>query len=234
MAKAVLGVGVTSAGLGGNSPQFNRTGYVELREKRLFYSKTDAALLLPKTFRGGYGQLEAGTVMAEETATGLLVPCPQDTLLATDVGRIMLISGCNAAATFTIWREDSGKIKSGDVIVLTDGDNAYEQATVSTVAPTADERIYTVTLSAVTTGNFETAKSASCYLKAGTTGKLSTAKYILDQEVYTGDYTNPSANALGSVFISHGIVYKDALVNYDSTAATALGGITDGIYVIFK
>lgn len=234
MAKAVIGVGVTSAGLGGNTPQFNRTGFTELREKRLFYSKTDAALIIPKTFRGGYGELGAGTVMAEETATGLLVPCPADTISATDVGRIMLISGCNAAATFTIWREDSGKLKAADVIVLTDGDGAYEQATVASVAPSTDERIYTVTLSASTTANFETAKGASCYLKAGSTGKLSTPKYILDQAVFTGDYTNPTTNALGSVFVSHGIIYKDALVNYDSTAATALGGITDGIYVIFK
>ena len=233
MPKPIIGIGSTTAGLGGYTPQVNRTGFTEIREKKLFLSQREIALILPKTFRGGYGELAAGTVMAVDTNSNTLVPYIPDTInLVADMGRIDLVTDCNTATSFLIWVEESGKIKAGDVIVLTDSDGTYEEKTVSTIA-VYDEKRSTVTLTAATTGNFEVSKSANCYLKAGTTGKLSVAKYILDQDIFTGTHENPNG-ALGSVFISNGVLYKNSCVGLDGTAITALGGIDETLHVIFK
>jgi len=235
MAKGAMGVGITTAGLGGFTPQVNRTGYTSLRERRLFYSQREMGLFMQKMIRGGYGELKAGTVLAESYASPYdLVPYIPDTIAITDVGRVMLVTGCNVTNTFKIWKEDSGKIKAADVIVLTDTDGTYEEATVSTVVLDADGRMATVTLSGNTTGNFEIgAKLACCYIKAAAASKRSTAKYVLDQDVFTGEYDNPNG-AQTSVFVSNGILYKDGLIGLDTTAATSLGAVIDGTFVIFK
>ena len=237
MAKAVMGPGITSAGLGGYGPQVNRGGYTAIRERKLFKSQREVALLLEKTIRGGYGDILAGTVMAEMTAAPYdLVPYIPDTISTTDVGRIFLVNDNITAATFKIWAEDRGKLKATDVIVLTDTDGTYEEATVSSIAEDAGGRTWTVTLSGATTtaGGFTVAKSANCYLKAGASGKRSTAKYILDQDVYTGDYENPGPGAQTSVFLSNGILYKNMMIGLDTAAATALGAVVDGNFVIVK
>jgi len=234
MATPIIGVGVTNAGLGGYIPQVNHTGYTEFRERRLFFSQREMGLFIPKTVRGGYGEIPAGTVMAEDVTSGFLVPYIPDTTSVDDLGRVMLVSDNITATTFVIWKEDSGKIKTGDVIVLSDSDGAWEEATVSTVLP-LDSRRHTVTLTGATTtvGGFTVAKSASCWLKAGTANKRSTAKYIIDQDTFSGEADNPNG-ALTSVFVSNGILYKDACTGLDSTAITALSGVVDGNLVIFK
>lgn len=234
MAKPIIGIGTTNAGLGGYIPQVNHTGFTELRERKLFFSQREMGLFIPKTLRGGFGDLPMGTVMAEDTNTGLLVPYTPDVIdNDKDLARIELVTGCNASNTFQIWTEDSGKIKVGDIIVLTDTDAAYEEATVSALAIFDDKR-WTVTLSGNTTANFEVgAKKANCYLKSGATGKRSTAKYLLDQDCYTGGYDKPNG-ALTSVFVSNGIVYKAACTGLDATALSALGGVEDGLFAIFK
>lgn len=232
MSKAILGIGRTNGGLGGYTPQVNHTGFTELREKRLFFSQREIGLFLMKTVRGGYGEVPAGTILAEDTNSGFLVPYIPDTISAENIGRLMLVTGCNATNTFQIWKEDSGKIKAGDVIVLTDTDGTYEEATVLSMAKVND-RIHSVTLSGNTTGNFELAKSACCYLKAGTSGKRSVAKYVLDQDTFAGEYDNPNG-AQVSVFVSNGVLYGSSLIGHDATAATALGSVTDGQFVIIK
>ena len=214
MAKPILGIGTTNAGLGGYTPQVNRTGFTELRERKLFYSQREMGLFIPKTLRGGFGDLPMGTVLAEDTNTGLLVPYIPDVIdIDKDFGRIELVTGY--------------------VIVLTDTDGTYEEATVSALAAYDDKR-WTVTLSGVTTANFEIgAKKANCYLKSGASGKRSTAKYLLDQDSYTGGHDNPNG-ALTSVFLSNGIVYKASCSGLDATALSALNGVEDGMFAIFK
>lgn len=235
MAKPIIGIGTTNAGLGGYIPQVNRTGFTELRERKLFFSQRELGLFIPKTLRGGFGDLPMGTVLAEDSNTGLLVPYIPDVInIEKDLGRIELVTDNITATTFQIWTEDTGKLKVGDVIVLTDSDGAYEEATVSALAAYDDKR-WTVTLSDATTtsGGFTVAKSANCYLKSGASGKRSTAKYLLDQDSFTGGYDNANG-ALSSVFLSNGIVYKASCTGLDATAQHALGGVEDGIFAIFK
>ena len=121
MAKPIIGIGSTNAGLGGYIPQVNHTGFTELRERKLFFSQRELGLFIPKTLRGGYGDLPMGTIMAEDTNTGLLVPyIPTTIAVEKDLGRIELVTDNITATTFQIWTEDTGKLKVGDVIVLTE------------------------------------------------------------------------------------------------------------------
>ena len=235
MSDKIIGLNVTTAGIGGDLPQINHVMGPQFREKRLFFSEPEIALIIQKNVRGGYGDLEAGTVMAVETLTGFLVPYLPDTIRAADVGRIMLVSDNVTATTFKIWKEDIGKLDVDSAIVLTDSDGAYEAAVVASIVADAGGRTYTVTLDAATTtvGGFTVAKSACCYLTAGASGKFSTAKYVLDQHLSTGDYTNPNG-AHTSVVVSNAILYKDAMIGADATALTALSGVVDGPYVILK
>ena len=236
MSDKIVGINVTSAGIGGDIPQVNHTGYTQFREKRLFFSEPEIALIIQKNVRGGYGDLEIGTVMAVETATGMLVPYVPDTVGGADVGRLYLATDNITSNSFKIWPTDMGKIKTGDVIVLCDTDaGAYEEATVSTVVLDTNGRMATVTLSAATTtvGGFTVAKSANCYLKAGASGKRSVAKYILDKHLSTGTDENPNG-AHTSVVVSNATLYKDALVGADATALASLGAVEDNPYVILK
>lgn len=235
MSDKIIGMNITTAGIGGDIPQVNHVMGPQFREKRLFFSEPEIALIIQKNVRGGYGDLEAGTVMAVETLTGFLVPYIPDTISAADVGRIMLVSDNITATTFKIWKEDIGKLDVDSVIILTDSDGAYEEGVVASIVADAGGRTYTVTLDDATTtsGGFTVAKSACCYLKAGASGKKSTAVYVLDQHLSTGDYTNPNG-AHTSVVVSNAILYKDAMVGADATALTALSGVVDGPYVILK
>ncbi len=237
MAKAVMGPGITSAGLGGYGPQVNRGGFASLRERKLFHSQREVALLLEKTLRGGYGDILAGTVLAEMTAAPYdLVPYTPDTISTSDISRVFLVNDNITATTFKIWAEDRGKLKAADVIVLTDSDGTFEEATISSMAEDTGGRTWTVTLSGATAtvGGFTVAKSANCYLKAGASGKRSTAKYILDQDVYTGNYENPGVGSPTSVFVSNGVLYNSMMIGLDSTAASALGAVIDGKFVVVK
>ena len=234
--KSVIGPGSTDAGFSGFGPQVNHTGFKTLRERKLFFSQREAGLFLPKTVRAGYGEIPAGTILAEIVAAPyLLVPYCPDTISAEDIGRAMFLADVlNTATTATIWKEDSGKFAVGDVVVLTDTDGTYEEKTISALVYNENARTYTVTFSAAVTGDFTVAKLANMYIKAGSTGKLSTAKYVLDQDTYAGDWENNGTNALTSVFVSNGILYTNSLPNFDSTAATAMSAVADGTFTIFK
>ena len=235
MSDKIIGMNVTTAGIGGDLPQVNHVMGPQFREKRLLFSEPEIALIIQKNVRGGYGDLAMGTIMAVDTNSGFLVPYVPTTIGAADPGRVMLITDNITANTFKIWKEDAGKIKATDVIIMTDTDAAYEEATVLSVVIEANGRMALVTLTAatVTAGGFTVAKSANCYLKSGAAGKKSDAKYIMDQHLSTGGYDNPNG-AHTSVIVSNAIVYADALVGSDAAALTALGGVSDGPYVILK
>lgn len=234
-----IGPAKTTGGLSGLYPQQTVTGFTTAKQKRLFYSRREQALLREVQIQAGFGTLEAGTVMATESSTGYLVPYIPDTItLDTDVGRAWLLNDCDTASTFRLSKKDSYKIYEGATIVLTDTDGSYEEATVSDIDRTTYDQWAVVTLSGAISGAFTTAKKANCYVKSGASGKRSTATYILDQGVYTGgdpwqgedEYENVTAGgvgAQGSVVISNASLYQDAVVGMDSQAQTDLGNITD-------
>lgn len=233
-----VGIDKSTAGLGGNIPQQNITGYTRLRQKQLYFSQRAIALLLDKTLRSGYGGLELGTVLAQDQNTDKYVPYVPDTIdLAADVGRVPLLNDCTTADNFDVLMEQSYKLQTGDVIVLTDTDGSYEQATISDIDRDSYDYKATVTLSGATSGTFTVAKKANCYVKAEDVSgdnKASKAAFILDMNVDTGNGED-AEGALAPVLLSNAIIYQASCVGMDSQAITDLGNVSsDGQYYILK
>ena len=68
----------------GDNPAVLRGAQVDL--KRLFFSKSDIALLLNKGLHPGYGVLNEGTILAKSTVDGMLVPYPRTSWTAGVAG----------------------------------------------------------------------------------------------------------------------------------------------------
>ena len=93
----------------------------------------------------------------------------------------------------------------------------------------------TFTTSITNYANFTTGYYGHVYVKSADEAStpFASAKYILDKDIDTG----VGAYALGavsSVVISNAVLYRYSLVGFDSAAATDLGTVTDGRFVILK
>jgi len=236
------GLDRTRAGLGGSVPQQTITGYTVFKEKRLYKSLRDIALLRDKTFRSGYGVLEIGTVLAVDL-NGDCYPYIPDTISLQDVGRVFLKQ--DAADTQTdivVDYYESFKLAVGDVIKITDdGSTTFENGTIDSIARDPATGLATITLDGNLTGAFAVSDDANIYLKGDGTGvavdaanKGSLAAYILDMEVDTGG--GPVAKGgYGSVLMSNAVIYQDACVGMDAQAITDLGNVsTDNPYYILR
>lgn len=217
-------------GLGGSTPQMNQGGMLP-GQKALFHSPREIALIKDKTIKPGFGVIKAGTVMATEVADGMLVPCAPTTVALTDASRVFLTQSVSGTACYVPLAQ-SYRFVVGDEIVVADSDPTYTDggaitAIDRTTYPNVAEITYTNTATATL------AKSAHIYHKAGASGKFSTATFICDQDVFTGEGED-AAGANTSVVISNAILYLGALIGYDAAAASALGGSTDGAHVILK
>jgi len=228
---AYPGLGRTSAGMGGNTPQQTFTGYTKAIYEQLFKSPREVALLLDKTFRAGYGAVPIGTVMAEDQNTGNLVPYTPDTISKDDPSRVFLLTDLTASGTsgeFDVEMIESYKLDAGDSIVLTDTDGSYEGATIDSIDRESSDIKATVTLDSAISGDFTTANSANAFLKAedADSGKRSKAKYVVDTIADTGagEYAE---GALGSVVLSNAILRKKVVKGMDDTAMTDLGNVYD-------
>ncbi|MFW6120245.1 MAG: hypothetical protein ACOC80_05020 [Petrotogales bacterium] len=235
-----VGPNKTSAGLGGQTPQQNLTGYTRITRKEIFYSLREIALLIDKNVRGGFGALEAGQVMAKDENTDYLVPYVPDTISEDNVGRVMLLQDCDQSDTVVIPLTESYRFADDDVVVLTDTDGSFETATIDSIDRTSSKYKATITLTGAVSGTFEVAKSACMYHKAhseaGDAGKYCVAKYILDQSILTGEGEDATQiGAQTSVLLSNAVIYSGECVDMDDQAITDLGNVTeDGQYYIVK
>lgn len=244
-----IGPGKSTAGLGGNFPQLNREGFTKLRQKMLFYSDRDVALLVPKTMKGGFGNLEAGLPLAQmydgsNNKVDKLVPYApaidwSDLTASADPARVLLLSSASATDTkIYIDATKVGRFDDDDVIVLAESNGpTYEEATITSIDDEYNDVMAELTLSGELSNAFSTTYSASIYHKTDTNSggntHLSKAIGILDQDVGTGDAEN-ATGAHTSMFVSNGILVNTALDNMDDQAITDLGATVDGMYTIFK
>lgn len=231
----------SDAGLHGATPQMNRMPETA-GQRPLFHSVRDIALILDKTLQGGYGVLKAGTILAENSVSGLLVPYITDDYDDTNVGRAFLVANqSNGTATCNVTIADSYKFQVADNLMLVYGDPGsptpyHDGGAIISIDRTTYAAHAVITFTNVTThANFTTANLANCYVKAGSATKYSTAKYILDKDVDTGsgEYT-AAYGGNASVVMSNAILYVNNLTGYDSSALTDLGATADGRFLILK
>ncbi len=132
--------------LGGSIPQMNRVGETP-GPKRLFYSRREQALLLDKTVAGGYGVLEAGTVMAINNVTKLLVPYPTKDANNNDTNAKAYLASAPADSATVLYTslDDSYKFAVGDEVII-DGDTAAiaEVQSITDATP-AQNDVYALT-----------------------------------------------------------------------------------------
>jgi hypothetical protein len=234
---------MASGAIGGSTPQLNRgpeiPGY-----KALYFSIREIALIKDKTCQPGYGVLRAGTIMAENISNlttggkGLLVPCATTLFDVGDVGRAFALADvATGVAIIHVTQEDSYKLKVGDDLILANNDGGGEYgnggAIISIVRDTYPHFAVVTFTTGIVTANNTVAKALCCYVEAGGSGKLSTAKYILDKDIDTG-VGEIAQGANTPVLISNAILYTNSLVNFDAAAATALGTVDDGQHTILK
>jgi len=224
-------------------PQMNR--YPEQPGlKPLFHSVRDIALIIDKTIQAGYGYLKAGTVMAINLSTlgggaqGKLVPyVPISTavVLGADsaIGVAPLVQNAASGHVY-VSLEDSYKFEVGDELYL---DNDSDEGPVSAGAITSIDRTTSTLFADIVTGafshgNFTVAKKAYAHITTGASGEYTTAAYILDADVDTGEGSE-AKGALASVVVSNAVLYKNNMTNLTAAAIASLG-VVDGRFFILK
>ena len=180
----------------------------------------------------------SGTVMATETVNGDLVPYAPAVASATDQARAFLTSDVSAAATtLKVPIADSYKFAVGDEIVMHEpdaGTPTYDDCgAITAIDVTTYPGIAEITFTNALANPGTVANGANIYHKTAAASPYSAASFICDQDVFTGS-EDTAMGANTSVVISNAILYKSALVGYDSAAATALGIVEDGNHAILK
>jgi len=240
-----VGPNKTTAGLGGSIPQVTHVGMTRIKQKQLFISPREIALMMDKTVKGGYGVLEAGTLMAyqfdaSDVQQNVIIPysIPSDDASfdgANDPSRSMLTSDA-ASGTVIVAMEDSYKFEIGDEIVVAEGDTpSYAEVTITDIDRDTSDVFATITTDAFTATAFTVANGANIYVKGEASGGnawISKAMFVLDMDLDTGLDMNPGA--LGNVVKSNCILRLEALMQYDSQAVTDLGAIIDNRRFIIK
>ncbi len=236
-----IGIGKTTAGLGGAVPQVNLTGMTRTVKKRLFFSRRESALLLEKTVRGGFGHLDVGTVMAVLAGDDRIVPFAAFTTTTdhSPIGKSYLTAnaaGNGADATCRISLSDSYRFAVGDTCVLysNNGAGVWERCTILTINRTGTTALITMSAN-ITSAQFTTAQNACLMHRTGAAADDTTALdnstfYILDQDIDTGEGEDTVTlnGALASVVVSNAVLYEDVIENINATVLTRIGMTLDG------
>jgi hypothetical protein len=222
----------TAASLGlvgnGDYPQINRGVAYDVPH---FYSDgfpNASTMLVSVKMKAGFGWIEQGTVIAED-ANGEFVPYVPTTYSDNVAVSPVLSDVALNATTLTVSELESGKYAVGDVLVLADAHTTpvYFDAGAITDISVANG-IATITFTnATTVDTFTTARSAHVYVKTGTSGKFSTAKFIIDKPVDTG-VGSAALGAQCSAIVKNAVIYSAPLFNLDTAAKTALGVVSYG------
>jgi len=225
----------------GDKPQVNR-GF-ESDYRQLFYSQSDIALILNKTVQAGYGLLPTGTVMAEPTVSGELVPYPMVAFSGEDftdskhAAYMPLVLDGTSDDWIYVSNADARKVRVGQSLALAYYNSDYVYVDLGAVTGiTFDSGVNGRAKIAVTndpTTGATVARQAAAYVKTDTSSPYAKAKFILDKGIDTGVGSN-ALGALTSVVMSNAVLYKGSMPNYDSAAKTDLSAEETGQFVILK
>lgn len=216
-----IGIGKTTAGRVGSVPQVNITGYHREVQKRLFFSRREQALIIEKTFKGGYGHLDMGVVVRGVYGADFVVPYGA-------LGNVLLKNDPAAGqADLVIAASDAYKFVVGDAVTLNDDDVTAFNSTVDGIVFSGDTA--TITLATDIVGAFTQAENAYITHRVADPARI----YLSDQYLDTGEDAE-GGGALGSVVVGNAVVYTDVIPNMDADALTALNAHEDGRFYVIK
>ena len=233
-----IGINKSRAGLGGQIPQYNLTGYSQLREKRLYKSRREVALISDMNVKGGYGQLERGTVMAvsSDDATVLVPYVTDDPVTNASPGAVFLVADtANASDEVRVALNESYMFQPGDAVILNSATAAMLVREVDSVDRTGNVAV--ITLTAAVDDDYNIANDAYIFIRCGDDGDdYSLAACVLDSDIYTGVDEGNSNGALAPILLSNAMIYQDAVIGMDASARTDMGNVFafGGIYWVLR
>jgi hypothetical protein len=210
----------------GDTPQVNRGVQYDVTHLYTDGFPNDATMLASLKMKKGYGLIEQGTVVAED-ANGEFVPYVKTTYSDDVATSPCLADVASTATTLTVSEAESGKYAVGDVLIIGEDTPSYQDlGAITDISVTNGVATITFT-NAIGTAAFTTANNAHVYVKTGSSGKFSTAKFILDKPVDTG-YGSTAKGGQASAIVANAIIYSPPLFNLDADAITALGVVKFG------
>lgn len=216
----------------GDTPYINRGDQVNV--KRIFFSKSENAALIPITIPGGCGIIPAGAVMGLITEStnrvGQYMPyTPVQPVVGATVyrgGAFLTLDGA-ASTVVQITLADSYRFASGDHLAVADNDS-YNASAVDLGAITAIDRttyshIAVLTVTNNVTTAMTVAQGALVWIQTKTTTPYLKAKGYLAGAVDTGVGENAKGGS-GTLVIGRAELYSGLLENHDSNVLTDVGG----------
>lgn len=225
----------------GDTPYLVRGSQEDYKE--IFYSDPEAALTVPIQVMAGYGELPAGTLMAQNLSSDSsyylwLVPYNPTTINNTtqdQPGRAFLLSDVSSGTTIEVTKDDSYKFNVDDEVILNDSSTADEDLGAITAI---DRTTYTnkaqITVTNSVSGSFTTANAACLSVKAGdSSNQYSDAVGVLMKDVDAGTGEN-SKGASAQIVVSNAVFYTGMLNLKDSAGATDISMSDIGNYSYLK
>jgi len=212
----------------------NITRGVQTDYKRMFKSDPNIALSRPGTLQAGYGKVDLGTAIAENSSAagndGKWIPYDPASVTGAEIGtgRAYLVAeGTNATKLIYVTMDDSYKFIVGDDVYINDDTTTLEQLGAITAI---DRTTYThMALITVTTDIGGTAFTVARFAYICCEG-ANTAVGILEQTRQTGTGST-AAGAQGAIVKKNAQLYNGMLTNVDSAARTDISASVDGQYL---
>ena len=221
---------------GGDTPNVLHGGQKDYKD---IYFQEEGKLVVPVSLQAGYGTVEAGTVIAENTSAagndGKFVPYdPDATITGTEenTGRANLVQNTGGATSdLYVTIPDSYKFAVGDDVFIEDDTTAEENLrAITAIDRTTYTHMAKITITTQTGGtSFTTARFAYINVEGA-----KTAKGILERTVDTG-VGSTAKGALGVILVANAVLYTGMLNNLDTNAKSDLANVaTFGRYTILK
>lgn len=208
--------------MAGDSPHIRYNDQVDYQH--LFYSDENTCLQLPVTLKKGYGVIEVGSALAENTSAsstdkGKYIPYdPHATITGAEdaPARAYLVSNHGTGTnSIVVSMEDSYKFIVGDDLLLQGSGEAVENVgAITAIDRTTHSHIATITFTTVSGKNYTTANFAYASVEG-----CQTAVGILKASRNTGEGSD-SDGALGNLVIGNALLYTGMLKNVDTNART--------------
>ena len=227
----------------GDKPYIARGAQIDPK-RVFFFGDPTRSLSMDIDIAPGYGYLPPGTVLAEITSEAtrkkIWIPYAKENPAADVVnffGAFLLANGSAADTDLEVTLEDSYKFRVGDHVAVADNDtngaSAVDCGAISAIDRTTYPNKAILTIPETVTTAITTAANGAVYIQTSAAAPFTKAAGFLFGGVDTGTGEN-SIGAQGVVLLSHAMLYKGTLTNYDSEAMADLGASENGQYVILK
>ena len=211
--------------------------------RKLYYSEPKAALKVPITIQAGYGNLELGTVLAQNGSAaggvGKYLPYNPTSFTGTEdhPGRAYLVANSGTTDTYVyVTMNDSYKFAVGDDLIINDNTTDAENlGAITEIDRTTYTHMAKITATTAIGGTaFTTARFAYVCVEGGdSTNNYSDAVGILEKAVDAGTGST-AKGALATMIIGNAVLYSGMITNIDAAARTDISATVLGQFTYMR